>query len=98
MCLGKMVELANSNDLFSNALHHYTQALLSAIPVADLDRKKDRIILEWDVPNPINPPSGCPFHPRCPKAKGKCSKEIPLLENYHLKEEQHLAACHFVEN
>ena len=98
MYLGKIVELANSDDLYSNALHPYTQALLSAIPVADLDRKKERIILEGDVPNPINPPSGCPFHPRCPKAQGKCSKEMPLLENYHIKEEQHLAACHFVEN
>ena len=98
MYLGKIVELANSDDLYSNALHPYTQALLSAIPVADLDRKKERIILEGDVPNPINPPSGCPFHPRCPKAQGKCSKEMPILENYHIKEEQHLAACHFVEN
>ena len=98
MYLGKIVELANSDDLYSNALHPYTQALLSAIPVADLDRKKERIILEGDVPNPINPPSGCPFHPRCPKAQGKCSTEMPILENYHIKEEQHLAACHFVEN
>jgi len=98
MYLGKIVELANSDDLYSNALHPYTQALLSAIPVADLDRKKERIILEGDVPNPINPPSGCPFHPRCPKAQGKCSKEMPLLENYHYKEEEHLDACHFLEN
>ena len=97
MYLGKIMELAESDDLYSNALHPYTKALLSAIPVADLDRKKERIILEGDVPNPVNPPSGCPFHPRCPIAQDKCSAEIPKLKNYQSNEKQHLAACHFVE-
>ena len=97
MYLGKIMELAESDDLYSNALHPYTKALLSAIPVADLDRKKERIILEGDVPNPVNPPSGCPFHPRCPIAQDKCSTEIPKLKNYQSSEKQHLAACHFVE-
>ena len=97
MYLGKIMELAESDDLYSNALHPYTKALLSAIPVADLDRKKERIILEGDVPNPVNPPSGCPFHPRCPIAQDKCSTEIPKLKNYQSNGKQHLAACHFVE-
>ena len=97
MYLGKIMELAESDDLYSNALHPYTKALLSAIPVADLDRKKERIILEGDVPNPVNPPSGCPFHPRCPIAQDKCSTEIPELNNYQSNGKQHLAACHFVE-
>ena len=97
MYLGKIMELAESDDLYSNALHPYTKALLSAIPVADLDRKKERIILEGDVPNPVNPPSGCPFHPRCPIAQDKCSTEIPKLKNYQSDGKQHLAACHFVE-
>ena len=97
MYLGKIMELAESDDLYSNALHPYTKALLSAIPVADLERKKERIILEGDVPNPVNPPSGCPFHPRCPIAQDKCSTEIPKLNNYQSNGKQHLAACHFVE-
>ena len=97
MYLGKIMELAESDDLYSNALHPYTKALLSAIPVADLDRKKERIILEGDVPNPVNPPSGCPFHPRCPIAQDKCSTKIPKLNNYQSNGKQHLAACHFVE-
>ncbi len=98
MYLGKIVELANSEDLYSNALHPYTQALLSSIPVADLDREKNRIILEGDVPNPITPPSGCSFHPRCPHAIDKCKKEIPVLANYASIKNDHLAACHLVKN
>ena len=96
MYLGKIVELAMSEDLFGNALHPYTKALLSAIPVADLDRRKERIILLGDVPNPINPPSGCPFHPRCSMSQDRCKIEVPHLINYSKDSNEHLAACHFI--
>ena len=95
MYLGKIVELANSEDLYSNALHPYTQALLSAIPVADLDKQTNRIILEGDVPNPINPPSGCSFHPRCKYTQDRCKLEIPKLKKYIANDKEHFSACHF---
>lgn len=96
MYLGKIVELAMSEDLYGNALHPYTKALLSAIPVADLDRRKERINLLGDVPNPINPPSGCPFHPRCSMSQDRCKIEVPHLINYSKDSNEHLAACHFI--
>ena len=96
MYLGKIVELAMSEDLYGNALHPYTKALLSAIPVADLDRRKERINLLGDVPNPINPPSGCPFHPRCSMSQDRCKIEVPYLINYSKDSNEHLAACHFI--
>ena len=95
MYLGKIVELADSDDLYSNAMHPYTQALLSAIPVADLDKQTNRIILEGDVPNPINPPSGCSFHPRCKYVKDQCKLEIPKLRKYIFNDKEHFSACHF---
>ncbi len=97
MYLGKIVELADSEDLYADTLHPYTKALLSAIPVADLDRKSKRIILEGDVPSPVNPPSGCPFHPRCPQAQDMCGTEIPQLTKYMRHGRAHFASCHFVE-
>ena len=96
MYLGKIVELAMSEDLYGNTLHPYTKALLSAIPVADLDRRKERINLLGDVPNPINPPSGCPFHPRCSMSLDRCKIEVPHLINYSKDSNEHLAACHFI--
>ncbi len=96
MYLGKIVELSHSDKLYERKLHPYTQALLSAIPVADLDRKSKRIILEGDVPSPVNPPSGCSFHPRCPMAQEKCRVEEPQLVNYGKDGEEHLVSCHFV--
>ena len=96
MYLGKIVELAMSEDLYGNTLHPYTKALLSAIPVADLDRRKERINLLGDVPNPINPPSGCPFHPRCSMRQDRCKIEVPHLINYSKDSNEHLAACHFI--
>ncbi len=94
MYLGRVAELADSEDLYENPLHPYTQALLSAIPVPDpeLELKRKRIILEGDVPSPVNPPPGCNFHPRCWKAQDICREVIPPLEE---KSSNHYAACHF---
>lgn len=94
MYLGRVVELSKSEELYDMPLHPYTQALLSAIPVPDpeVEARRKRIILEGDVPSPVNPPSGCNFHPRCWKAQDICSKEIPPLEE---KKSDHFAACHF---
>ena len=85
MYLGRIVELCRSEDLYQNTLHPYSEALISAIPVADLDKKTKRIVLEGDVPSPVNPPSGCPFHPRCPKAQDICKSETPKLKKYTTK-------------
>ena len=90
MYLGKVVELAQCDDLYLNPLHYYTQALMSAIPVADPNVKKERIILEGEVPTPINPPKGCRFHPRCSAATEQCRIEEPRIEEY---KPDHWAAC-----
>jgi len=94
MYLGRVVELAASEELYKLPLHPYTQALLSAIPVPDpeIEARRKRIILEGDVPSPVNPPSGCNFHPRCWKAQAICREVIPVLE---AKQPDHYAACHF---
>jgi len=97
MYLGKLFEVAKSEDLYKKPLHPYTMGLLSAIPIPDpeMERKRKRIVLEGDVPSPINPPLGCRFHPRCPNAQDICSKEEPELKNYSKNENEHLAACFF---
>ncbi|MEO7019363.1 MAG: oligopeptide/dipeptide ABC transporter ATP-binding protein [Ktedonobacteraceae bacterium] len=94
MYLGRIMELAKSESLYEMPLHPYTQALLSAIPVPDptIEEHRKRIILEGDVPSPVNPPSGCNFHPRCWKAQEICREVIPPLEE---KQSNHYAACHF---
>jgi peptide/nickel transport system ATP-binding protein len=94
MYLGKVVELSDSKRLYAEPKHPYTGALLSAIPVADPDLadKRERVILYGDVPSPIDPPTGCRFHPRCPKAQQRCVVEEPPLEP---KASGDLAACHF---
>ncbi len=97
MYLGRIVELADSEELYQNKLHPYTQALMSAIFVAEPDRKTDRIILEGDVPSPINPPSGCAFHPRCMYCMDICKVERPLLKKYDSHGNDHYVACHLVD-
>ena len=91
MYLGRIVELADKKSLYNSPKHPYTQALLSAVPVADPDFEREQIILSGDVPNPQNPPSGCTFHTRCSKAMDICKKESPLLKE--IVPGQHVA-CH----
>lgn len=94
MYLGKIVESGISSDVTGGARHPYTKALLSAVPTVDPATKKSRIILPGDVPSPLNPPPGCPFHPRCPIAKEKCRNEVPSLSP--VKEQKlHVSACFF---
>jgi peptide/nickel transport system ATP-binding protein len=92
MYLGKIVELALSKELFDNLKHPYTEALMSAVPVPDPDYKVKRILLEGDVPSPVNPPPGCSFHPRCKYAKEICGIEAPIFCDLG---NEHFAACHF---
>ncbi len=97
MYLGTMVELAPVDELYANMQHPYTKALLSAVPIADPDQadKSSRIILQGDVPTPINPPVGCPFCTRCPYAMPRCMAERPVLKDLGAG---HLAACHLLDN
>ncbi len=92
MYLGNMVELAPTEELFANTLHPYTEALLSAIPVVDEEDKRERILLEGDMPSPVNPPSGCKFHTRCRYCQQKCKEEVPQWTNVG---NGHYVACHF---
>jgi len=93
MYVGEIVETATSEDLYSNPLHPYTKALLSSIPTMEPTKHRERIVLEGDVPSPINPPSGCRFHPRCPLAMEICKTRVPR----QLDLDGHLVCCHAVE-
>ena len=92
MYLGNMVELAPTQELFDNTMHPYTEALLSAIPVVDEEDKRERILLEGDIPSPVNPPSGCKFHTRCRYCQQKCKEEVPEWIDVG---NNHYVACHF---
>ena len=94
MYLGKMVEIANYDQLYEKRYHHYTEALLSAIPQVDQEEQKERIHLEGEVPSPYDPPSGCHFHTRCPKACDKCRQTAPELKEVA---PGHYVACHLYE-
>lgn len=91
MYLGKIVELANKEDLYKNPLHPYTKALLSAVPVPNPRLKRERIILKGDIPSPSNPPSGCTFHTRCPLAMEQCMHKVPTLKEL---DNGHFVSCH----
>jgi oligopeptide transport system ATP-binding protein len=95
MYLGVIMELANHDELYENPLHPYSQALLSAVPIPDpkKDRTRQRIVLTGDVPSPLNPPSGCRFHPRCPLAVDRCKVEVPAWREVA---PNHWAACHLI--
>lgn len=95
MYLGKIVEMAKRDELFARPMHPYTEALLSAVPIPDPTQRKERIILQGDLPNPANPPSGCHFHTRCPYAQDLCRQSPPVLTE---QADGHLAACHFPLN
>ena len=94
MYLGKMVEMAAAEDLYREPRHPYTQALLSAVPVPDPARKSRRIVLGGDVPSPMDPPPGCPFHRRCPKAVDVCSRSVPPVVDVGGAGRPHRVACH----
>ncbi|OAX48683.1 ABC transporter ATP-binding protein [Paenibacillus sp. AD87] len=93
MYLGSMVETASRDELFGNPLHPYTKALLSAVPVPIPKLKRERIVLKGDIPSPVNPPTGCKFHTRCPWAKDICKQQIPAYRNVGA---DHFVACHLV--
>jgi oligopeptide transport system ATP-binding protein len=99
MYLGRIVELSNRDEIFDHPLHPYTQALLSAIPIPDPEKesKRQRLILEGDVPSPANPPSGCRFHPRCSYATEICKEEDPVFRNLGSDSVPHFVACHHAE-
>ncbi|PLT44001.1 Oligopeptide transport ATP-binding protein OppF [Paenibacillus pasadenensis] len=96
MYLGKLVEIADSEDLYADPRHPYTQALLSSIPIPDpeIEANKERIVLRGDLPSPISPPSGCPFRTRCPAATERCAAEVPELRQVG-PNPSHWAACHY---
>jgi oligopeptide transport system ATP-binding protein len=98
MYLGKIAEIAEAEQLYANPKHPYTRALLSAIPIPDPTHKSERIILQGDVPSPLNPPEGCFFHPRCPSVQERCRRDRPQLLGMDERNPVHQAACHYPAN
>jgi oligopeptide/dipeptide ABC transporter ATP-binding protein len=96
MYLGRIVELTETTQLFENTLHPYTKALLAAIPIADLARKRKRSPLQGDVPSPVDPPPGCPFHPRCPECRDICTTTVPEFRKHVIDGIDHYCSCHVV--
>ncbi|MFC5589606.1 ABC transporter ATP-binding protein [Sporosarcina soli] len=94
MYLGRLVELADRDELFQGPLHPYTKALLSAVPIPDPTLKRERILLKGDIPSPANPPSGCTFHTRCPFAQSLCKEQVPEFKELR---DGHFVACHYAE-
>ena len=94
MYLGRIVEIAETGALYRRLAHPYTEALMSAVPEPDLERRRERIILAGDAPNPEDPPPGCPFHPRCPKAFERCRNEAPAEVDLGTPASPHLVRCH----
>jgi oligopeptide/dipeptide ABC transporter ATP-binding protein len=96
MYLGRIVELAPADELVAHPRHPYTQALIAAVPEPDPRRKREKSVIPGDLPSPIHPPPGCPFHTRCPIATDRCRMEVPPLRNLAAPSEPiHLAACHY---
>ena len=92
MYLGTIVEVGPTDDIFERPAHHYTDALLSAVPSAEGRPRRKRVVLRGEVPSPLAPPSGCRFHPRCPRAEARCKAEVPLLRQV---DRGRMVACHF---
>ncbi|MBR0091843.1 MAG: ATP-binding cassette domain-containing protein [Lachnospiraceae bacterium] len=97
MYLGKIVEIMEAGELYAHPMHPYTRALLSAVPITDyhVEKQRKRVILEGEVPSPINAPTGCPFHPRCPHCTEECKQQVPALTDTG---NRHLVACHHIES
>jgi len=96
MYLGKIVEKTSSKNLYADPKHPYTQALIKSIPIADPKKRSKKQPLEGEIPSPIDPPSGCAFHTRCPLAEERCRKEVPELRDLGSEGDEHLVACHLV--
>ena len=97
MYLGRIVELGSTESVYADPKHPYTQALLAAIPEPDPDRARDRVPLQGELPSPEHPPTGCPFHPRCPQAMDRCRREVPLPLERGTKGQSHRVACHLYD-